>query len=189
MSIHIITKDESWTKNLPLTLATVTLGALALALLAQIKIYMPGNPVPITLQPLVVIMLGGLLGARLAVAEYLALGLCGLPVFAGGLAGFATLTGAHGGYFIGFLAAAALCGAIYSRVANFTYAKRALGALLAGLLGITVIYTAGFLWLSAYAHLSLVHAFMLGVAPFVLGDLLKVSVAASLLALRRKGVA
>ena len=192
MLAHFITKGQSWTKDLPLTLAQATLGALALALFSQIKIHLPGNPVPLTLQVLVVILLGGLLGARLAlaaVAEYLALGLLGLGVFAGGASGLATLTGATGGYLIGFLAAAALCGAIYACFGKMTYGYRLLGAVLAGLLGVAVIYTTGWLWLAADLHLSLHHAFLAGVAPFIVGDIQKVCLAAALLALHGKGKA
>lgn len=192
MSLHLITNDRIWTKNLSLTVAKVTLGALALALLSQIKIYLPGNPIPITLQVLVVITLGGLLGAQLAVAavaEYLALGLCGLPVFAGGLSGVAILTGTHGGYFVGFLAAAALCGMIFRRFAGRAYGVRLFGAMLAGSVGVIVIYASGWLWLAASTHMTLHQAYLLGVVPFLLGDIQKVYLAATLLALRNKSAA
>lgn len=192
MPTDISITGPSRTRLLARTMTQVTLGALALALLSQVKIHLPWTPVPITLQVLVVIMLGGLLGTRLAVAavaEYLALGLLGLPVFAGAQSGLTTLTGPLGGYLCGFLAAAALCGAVYSSFAELPYGRRVLGAVLAGLLGVTVIYAAGGCWFAAFAHKSLAHAFILGVAPFIIGDILKVSVAASLLALRRKGAA
>lgn len=170
----------------------VTLGALALALLSQVKIAMPGTPIPLTLQVLAVILLGGVLGPRLAVAavaEYLLLGVCGLPVFNNWAAGLGTMLGATGGYLFAFLPAAALCGALYHRFATQPYGMRVAGAALAGLAGVVVIYLGGWVWLACWAHISLAKAFVAGVAPFITVDILKVSAAASLLALRRKGAA
>lgn len=177
-----------WAKSLVLA----TMGAIALALVSQVKIFLPGNPVPITLQVLAVILLGGVLGPRLAVAavaEYLLMGLCGAPVFTGWASGLATLTGATGGYLFGFLAAAAACGAIYQRFATAAYARRIAGAACAGLVGVVIIYSTGWIWLACWGHMALSKAFTVGVMPFIVADILKVSVAATGLALRRKGAA
>ncbi|HEX2952198.1 MAG TPA: biotin transporter BioY [Armatimonadota bacterium] len=192
MSVRVATKQLSWSQSQTMSVCLATMGALALALLSQVKIYLPGTPVPITLQVLAVIMLGGLLGPRLglaAVLEYLLLGICGLPVFAGWTSGIAILTGATAGYLFAFPVAAVLCGMVYSRFAAQSYARRVAGATLMGIVGTIVIYLGGWLWLANWGHLALSKAFTLGVTPFIIADILKVSVAATGLALRRKGTA
>ena len=62
----------------------VVLGAVLVALAAQVSIPLPGTPVPMTLQPMAVLLVGGLLGARLGALSmilYLTMGASGLPVF------------------------------------------------------------------------------------------------------------
>ena len=98
------------TSNALVAVLMVLLGSLALAVSAKIQV--PFYPVPITMQTYVVLFIGFAFGARLAgatVLAYLAEGAVGLPVFAQG-AGLAYLAGPTGGYLIGFLAAAVLCG-------------------------------------------------------------------------------
>jgi biotin transport system substrate-specific component len=78
---------------------------------AQVVVPLPLTPIPFTLQPLAVLVVGGVLGARrgaAALALYLAMGLVGLPVFAAGGSGIARLMGPTGGYLLAFPAAAAL---------------------------------------------------------------------------------
>jgi biotin transporter BioY len=89
----------------------VVLGAAFVALAAQISVPLPGTPVPMTLQPLAVLLVGGLLGARLGAASmvlYLALGIAGLPVFTPTvpLLGVARLLGPTGGYLLAYPVAA-----------------------------------------------------------------------------------
>ena len=86
--------------------ALVLGGSLIVALGAQIAVRLPFSPVPITLQTLAVLMVGALLGSRrgaLSLLAYLAQGLAGLPVFAGGASGLAHAVGPTGGYLIGFV--------------------------------------------------------------------------------------
>ena len=191
MSVPTAIREASRASTLLRTFALTTLGAVALALLTQVdKIYLGETPIPFTLQVFAVIMLGGLLGPRLAVAavaEYLLMGIFGLPVFSHWQAGFATLTGMTGGYLIGFLGAAVLCGVVYGRVAARPYRWRVAGGLVAGVLGVAVIYLCGWLWLACWGHMHLAKAFQLGVMPFIIPDILKVSLAATVLALRTKG--
>ncbi len=81
-------------------------------------IQLPFSPVPITGQTMAVLLVGALLGSRrgaLAVLAYIAEGLAGLPVFAGGAAGLARLFGPTGGYLVGFVAAAFLVGWLAER--------------------------------------------------------------------------
>jgi biotin transport system substrate-specific component len=155
-------------------------GALAVALAAQVAVPLPGTPVPLTLAPLAVVLVGGLLGARLgaaALATYLVMGAAGWPVFApAGLPGAARLFGPTGGYLLAYPAAAALAGLVTARGASW------LRVLAAPALGLLAIYAGGaaqLYVLTGSAPLTLA----LGAAPFVAGDVLKVGVAA--LVLRR----
>lgn len=170
-------------------LLLATLGTALLALMAQVKIPLPFTPVPLTLQVLAVVLLGGFLGPRLgllAVVEYLALGCLGLPVFSHGV-GVTALWGVTGGYLMGFLGGAVLSGVIYHRFMGMNYRRRLFGALLAGVSGTLVIYLTGALWLAVWGHLGVFSSFLLGIMPFVSADILKVAMAATLLALWKRG--
>jgi biotin transport system substrate-specific component len=161
------------------TLVQLVLGVAFLTLLAQVRFEI--GQVPITGQTLGVLLLAAAGGLRLGVATvaaYLAVGLAGLPVFSGGGGGLATLSGLTGGYLVGFLAAAALVGAWTDR-AGTRDARTVVAAMLTGTV---VIYTFGVTWLARFAP-DLATAFEWGVWPFVIGDLLKVLVAAALLPL------
>src|SRR5258706_13267965 len=97
--------------------AAVVLGALLVAGPAQVSIPLPGTPVPMTLQPMAVLLVGGLLGARLGALSmilYLAMGAAGLPVFTPTvpLLGFARLIGPTGGYLLAYPVAAWAVGAL-----------------------------------------------------------------------------
>ena len=97
----------------------VGLGAIVVALAAQVVVPVPFSPVPMTLQPLAVLAVGGLLGAAgglSALVLYLLLGILGLPVFAGGGSGAWHLMGPTGGYLLAFPIAAAVTGALVRAV-------------------------------------------------------------------------
>jgi biotin transport system substrate-specific component len=150
----------------------------SLILWASAKVQVPFWPVPMTMQPMVVLLLGALYGPRLAVATvllYLAQGAVGLPVFAGtperGI-GLPYMLGPTGGYMVGWLASAALVGAVFERT------RGVLPVLLAMLAGVAVMYTTGFAWLAT--HIGAEKAFTAGVVPFVLGDVLKAGLATAL---------
>jgi len=105
-------------------LLLVAAGALAVALASQVAVPLPGTPVPMTLQPFAVLLVGGLLGARRGAASlvfYLALGASGLPVFTPvGAPGLARLLGPTGGYLLAYPFAAALVGWLVARRAGWT---------------------------------------------------------------------
>lgn len=158
-------------------------GALALAgamlLTLSAKAQVPFWPVPMTLQTLVVLVLGAAYGPALAastVALYLAEGLIGLPVFAGASAGPAYMMGPTGGYLLGFLAAALLTGALAQRGFDRTLPR--LLALMT--LGHAVIFAVGFGWMAVLFGAS--KAFALGVAPFWAATIVKTLLAAFLMA-------
>jgi biotin transport system substrate-specific component len=151
--------------------AIVLLSSIFIGLLGQVSIPLPFTPVPIVTQAQAILMLGLLLGSRRAAAAtfaFLAQGAMGLPVFAGGAAGLAKLFGPTGGYLVGYLVAAFLVGAISERWKERSLAK----ACLALVAGNSVIYILGAGYLSTL--LGVQKAILLGVAPFLIGDALKI---------------
>jgi biotin transport system substrate-specific component len=158
--------------------ALVVMGASVLiALFALISIPLPFTPVPLVAQAQVVLFLGVLLGkkrAAAAVSLFLIQGAWGLPVFAGGVGGISKLVGPTGGYLIGYLAAAFITGWIWELCKDKT-PLRAFFAMAAGNL---VIFACGSVWLSQFVGWT--GAWMLGVVPFLMGDLFKLLVATRL---------
>lgn len=159
------------------TAVQLALGVAFLALLAQLRLEI--GPVPITGQTLGVLLLGAAYGLRLGAATtllYALVGGLGLPVFAGGAAGWSVLSGATGGYLVGFVLAAALVGALAER----GWDRRAGSTALAMLLGNVAIYVPGLLWLSTIAP-DWPTTLAWGLTPFLAGDLVKLLLAAGLL--------
>jgi biotin transport system substrate-specific component len=151
--------------------------AVAVAAASQVAIPIPGTPVPMTLQPLVVALAGLWLGpvaGATSMALYLAAGVAGLPVFAPmGPPGFMRLLGPTGGYLWAYPVAALVAGLVASH--RRTFVVRALAAAAA----FVVIHIGGFAQLLALTG-SAERAIALGAAPFLLLDLLKVLAAAAL---------
>jgi biotin transport system substrate-specific component len=152
------------------------MGSALLTLSAKVQV--PFYPVPMTMQTLVVLLIGMAFGARLGVATvalYLAEGAAGLPVFAGtpekGL-GLAYMMGPTGGYLLGFVLAAASAGWIVER------RRDAVGLALAVVAGSIAIYASGVLWLASFVGFG--KALELGLVPFLWGDLLKAGLAFAL---------
>ena len=159
--------------------ALVVAGALLIYLTARVVIPVPGSPVPITGQTFGVLLVGGALGFRrglVAVALYVLLGVVGLPFFAEGKGGVSVIWGATGGYLIGFVVAGALVG----RLAELGWDRKIGGALGAMLLGSAVIYAIGLPWLGVVTSSSPARTIELGLTPFLLGDILKLILAAVL---------
>ena len=156
--------------------------ALALAgtalLWLSAKVQVPFWPVPMTMQTLVVVVLGTALGPRLAalaVLAYLAMGVAGLPVLAStSHGGLAYLAGPTGGYLVGFLLAAVVLG----RLAELGLDRSTTGMLAAAAIGHAVILACGWAWLAT--HLGPAKAWTAGVAPFYLATALKSAMAALL---------
>jgi len=157
----------------------VALGAALVALAAQVAVPLPGTPVPMTLQPLAVLLVGGLLGARLGATSmvlYLALGIAGLPVFTPTvpLLGVARLLGPTGGYLLAYPLAAFAVGAIVRDGRDWR--RAALGVLA----GLVLIHVGGLAQLVILTG-NVEGAARLGTLPFLLGDLGKVAVAVAVL--------
>lgn len=147
--------------------------ALAIGLSARLALPIPGTPVPVTAQTLVVLLGAAVLGARragLGAAAYLALGLAGTPWFTA--TGGATL-----GYIVGFIAAALVVG----RLAASSGTRSVLGTAGLMVLGNLVIYAFGVSFLALYLGIGAGEALALGAVPFLVGDAVKVAIAAALL--------
>ena len=156
-------------------------GTALLAICAHVALPLWFTPVPLTLQPFAVLLLGLLLSPRLAgttLAAYLAEGAIGLPVFAPGpdlVGGLAHLFGPTGGYLLAYPAAAMLIAFLWRRrPGSFTLALASAAA------GDLLILVGGGLWLAAFTHASLRTVLPLAVLPFLPGDALKVAAAAGL---------
>ena len=159
-------------------IALVIAGALLIYLSARVAIPRPDSPVPYTLQNLGILVAGGALGQRrgaLAAILYVALGVIGLPFFAEGRGGLSIITGATGGYLVGFVLAAALVG----RLAELGWDRRIGGAIGATLLGTIVIYAVGVPWLAVATGMPAGNAIATGLAPFVIVDTVKLLAAAA----------
>lgn len=155
-------------------------GAGLIALSAQVSIPLPFTPVPITGQTFSVLLVGASLGSVRGGASaflYVLLGIAGLHVYADGAHGWAQVTGATGGYLIGFVVAAALTGWLAERRWDRRFSS-ALGAMLTGSV---VIYLFGLAWLARELGTDLSGTLELGLYPFVPGDLVKLYLAAALL--------
>ena len=168
--------------SLAVDAALVIGGSLFIAALAQVSIRLPFTPVPITGQTLGVLLVGtafGWLLGGLTLALYLGEIAVGLPFAAEGEAGLERLllSTPSGGYLWGFLAAAVLMGWLATRGWDRSL-RSSLGVML---LGNVVIFAFGIPWLAASLDVPVLEAFELGLYPFVVGDLLKLLVAAGLL--------
>ncbi len=178
-------------------------GALLVALAAQVSVDLQFTRVPMTLQPLAVLVVGGLLGPAAGASSlvlYLLMGSLGLPVFAGGAAGFLHLLGPTGGYLLAYPLAAAITGRLAAGPAGSAAAwprpvdagraagtgraagagRAAARALLACAAGMLVVHVGGVAQLAALTG-DLDRAVRLGFVPFFTGDLVKVGLAALVL--------
>jgi biotin transport system substrate-specific component len=131
-------------------------------------ISIPFFPVPITLQTLFVLLAAAVMkrNAIIPVTLYVLLGGLGLPVFHNGVAGIGILLGPTGGYLIGFIPAALVCGLAYER-------SRIIIRVLGIIAGTVVIYIFGLLWLMYSTGMSLFPAVIVGMFPFLAGDVIK----------------
>jgi len=162
------------------------------AIAAQISVPLPFTPVPFTMQPMVVLVGGAVLGARLGMTSqvlYLALGIMGLPLFAASPAlpqGAARLIGPTGGYLLSYPIAALVTGWMAERGFDRRYGT----SFLAMLAGLAVIFAGGVGWLALVARPSLGFsgAIASGFTPFILADLVKLAVASGAMPLLWRAV-
>ncbi|MFQ5773305.1 MAG: biotin transporter BioY [Kiloniellaceae bacterium] len=173
--------------------ALAVLGSAFVALAAQVQV--PLWPVPITGQTFAVLMVGMVFGLRLGAATlllYMAEGALGLPVFAKLAAGPGVILGPTGGYIVGFVLAAGIVGYLAER----GWGRNAATTALAMLIGNVAIYLPGLPWLAVFyagpgaayvaqtgAETAFGAAIQAGALPFLLGDALKLALAAALVPL------
>lgn len=163
--LHSILNENQTAKR---GLLQVAIGVLLLAVMSQVSI--PLMPVPITFQSVTVIFLAMIYGARLGtytVLSYLALGACGVPVFAEFSGGLAVLLGTNGGYLLGFVAAALVCGYL----SQYGFAGNIIKSFIAALIGDLIIFSLGIAYLSAFIGWHQAVAF--GLMPFIITESVK----------------
>ncbi|MGL5264598.1 MAG: biotin transporter BioY [Candidatus Rhabdochlamydia sp.] len=148
--------------------ALIVLGmSFLIALAAPISIPLPFTPVPIAVQGTLILSLSVLLGAKrtvLAVMAFLLQGALGLPVFATCMGSFARLFGCNAGYLFGYIVAAWVVGFL-----SRTSSKNKLFWIMS--IGDGIIYLFGAIWLSFF--IGCAQAIILGVLPFICGDIIK----------------
>ena len=174
-SAALPTSSSSTMRNV----VAIALAALLVSVAAQVVVPLPLTPIPFTLQPLAVLVVGGVLGARrgaAALALYLAMGLVGLPVFAAGGSGVARLMGPTGGYLLAFPVAAAATGALAGAQPGLVR------ALFSCAVGMVLIHIGGTAQLAALGG-DAGAAYRLAFVPFLTGDLLKIGLAAAVMLL------
>lgn len=171
--------DSVWTADgLARDLGLVIGGSLVIAAAAQVRLFLPFTPVPVTGQTFAVLLIGALFGARRGAATamtYLALGVMGLPVFAAAPPGPAALVSPTAGYLAGFVAAAWVTGTLSEK----GWDRKPWTAALAMTLGSCVIFACGLLWLGRFTGWNSV--LQTGLFPFIPGDLLKIALATAIL--------
>ncbi|MEV6054444.1 biotin transporter BioY [Streptomyces sp. NPDC052107] len=153
--------------------ALVVGGAVLTGLAAQVAVPVPGSPVPVTGQTFAALLVGTALGARrgfLSLALYALAGVAGMPWFADGTSGAASVSF---GYILGMLLASAAVGALARRGADRSPLRMA-GTML---LGEAIIYAVGVPYLAYAGDMSLSKAVALGLTPFLIGDALKAALA------------
>jgi len=156
---------------------------------AQISIPLPLTAVPLTFQPMVVLVGGLVLGSRLAFASqvlYLAVGIAGLPVFAASATlppGALRLLGPTGGYLMAYPVAAFVAGYLAER----GFDRRYITSVLAMFAGLAIIFVSGVTWLGLFARtltgsapVGMQAALATGLYPFILPDVIKLALAAGL---------
>ena len=179
-SAPLAVDGRSTSLDLLLRTAMVVAASLFVALCAHIAVPLSFTPVPFTLQPFAVILVGMLLGPTAgfaAMAVYLAEGAAGLPVFTPvGLPGVARLIGPTGGYLFAYPLAAAIAGA----APRLMKSPRFIAYVLGGIAAMAVVYTCGALWFSHELGMHLSTALRSTVLPFALSDVVKVCAAAGI---------
>ncbi|MBI2208719.1 biotin transporter BioY [Candidatus Woesearchaeota archaeon] len=158
-------------------LVFAALFAALLAAVAPFKIPLGFTPVPITLQTLVVLLSGAMLGpyyGALSMILYVVVGALGLPVFAGGSSGIGALLGPTGGYLFSYFIAAFAIG----KILQLRKSPKYLDYVLAMIAGTIIIYALGAGWGVVVTGLGFAAIMMGWVLPFIIGDTIKLLIAA-----------
>jgi biotin transport system substrate-specific component len=169
-----LVRIQSWSQAEKLLLKSfaAALFAFLTFLAAEVRIPLPFTPIPMTLQTFIAPLAGGFLGALWGAGSmllYMALGIAGLNVFAAASGGLGFFVAPSAGYVVGFVLSAFILGAVQSRTTKNSY-------MLAGLvLSHLIIFACGVAGLMWNAQMTAGEAFAKGVAPFLIGDIFKIS--------------
>ncbi len=158
-----------------MNMTIIALFAALTAVFSQIMIPLP-SMVPINLATLAVFLVAGLFDVKISVTSiliYIALGLIGIPVFAGFKAGFGLLLGPTGGYIIGYAVAALTIGILKLFCKNIKFYHH----IIFMIAGLFTCYTLGTFWFMYQQNVGLIAALMTCVVPYLIGDAIKISVA------------
>lgn len=161
-------------------ISLILTGTVFLALMAQISFPIPGSPVPFTGQTLGVLLLGTAYGAGLGfstIAFYLLMGMAGAPIFSSGSSGIERVVGATGGYLVGMLISSLVLGALAGR----RWDQKIKTVIPTMLIGNSIIFAVGLIWLHQYTGESWRWTFEKGLTPFLFGEILKIAIASTAL--------
>lgn len=175
--------DRVFSQSLVKDIVLIVAGAALTGLAAQVSV--PLEPVPITGQTLAVLLVGMSLGAvrgGLSMVLYALLGIVGLPIFSEGTSGWATITGASGGYLIGFIFSAILTGWLAQRA----WDRKILRSFVAFIAGSVVTFAFGLPWLAVWLGNAgypndLNSVLEAGLYPFIIGGLIKAALGAGVM--------
>jgi len=171
LSNRYFSRTAAWLRDVYL----ITLFTLFVATLAQVKIPLPFTPVPLTGQTFAVLLVGAALGSKrgaISLVLYTLMGALGLPFFAGGASGLAYMSGPTLGYLVGFIVAAYVIGLL----AELGLERSVRTSLIPFLAGTLIIYLFGAGWMAILFGVE--QALALGVLPFLVGDAIKLTLAA-----------
>ena len=172
LSTRYFPHTSSWLRDITLIIA----GSLLVAALAQITIPLPFTPVPLTGQTFGILLIGAALGSKRGLASmilYIGEGALGLPFFAGGASGWHVLVGATAGYLLGFIVAAYIIGLLAERGLE----RNVRTSFVPFFVGTLIIYFFGVAWLAIVIG-SFSKAIVAGLLPFIIGDIIKLILAA-----------
>jgi biotin transport system substrate-specific component len=178
---HALGRRTTTQSSLVTDVALIVLGSAVMAGLAQVSFRLPFTPVPVSLQTLGVLLVGASLGAwrgAVAMLLYLGEGAAGLPVFAEGHAGTIWLTAAPT---TGFLWSFPVAAAVIGLLAQSGWDRSVGSAIGAMLVGEVVVFVGGVTWLAHFLAAPAERALELGMYPFVVGEVVKLLVAAAVL--------
>jgi biotin transport system substrate-specific component len=180
LTTHFVPRSSRRSAIIAREIALVTGFALLTAALAQVRIPLGFTPVPVTGQTLAVLLAGASLGAWRGASSqllYWLLGMVGFPFYSNATSGWSVATGPTMGYLVGFIVAAAVVG----RLAEHHQDRKILTSIAAMTLGSVIIYAFGATWLAIDLGIPLAtgetNAISLGVAPFLVGDVIKMCLA------------
>lgn len=172
--------DSIWEKSKSSTYVQVSALTLLTIVSAQVVIPLPFTPVPLTLQTFAILFGAAAIGpykSTLAQFFYLLIAAIGFPVLASDKGGVEAIFGATAGYLFAFLVASYVVGLIAKQLST----RKFLNVFVGFFIGTFLIYIFGASWLSFYTGNGLAYGISKGVIPFILGDILKALLAASLL--------